>query len=214
MNAKTAKIGDVVIVHITGKKEDDTVFGTSKDGQPIQFEIGKRNVILGLEKAVVGMKPGESKTITVPPEEAFGERKDERIRRSGKKMKMDLEKRKAGIEKQKKRLKQGALLLNKQTLEERKRGIRININDFRLLQKKYTKKLKVIEKKLIGEIEEEVTALIREIGKSKGYILITEQRTGRVLYAPETIDISDQLIRKYNSRLSKEHTLQTRWNKN
>ena len=147
-------------------------------------------------------------------ESSTGKSAKAEIRRSGKKMKMDLEKRKAGIEKQKKKLKQGALLLNKQTLDEKKRGIRININDFRLLQKKYTKELKVIEKKLIGEIEEEVTALIREIGKSKGYILITEQRTGRVLYAPETIDISDQLIRKYNSRLSKEHTLQTRGNKN
>ena len=68
--------------------------------------------------------------------------------------------------------------------------------------------------KLINEIQKEVTALIKGIGKSEGYILITEQRTGSVLYAPETIDISDQLIRKYNSRFSKEHTLQTRGNKN
>ena len=79
MNAEEAKSGDIVIIHYTGKKEDDTVLATSKDGQPIQFEIGKGGVILGLEKAVVGMKPGESKTITVPPEEAFGERKDGRI---------------------------------------------------------------------------------------------------------------------------------------
>ena len=79
MNAEKAKSGDVVIIHYTGKKSDDTVFGTTKDGQPIQFEIGKDGVILGLEKGVVGMKPGESKTITVPPEEAFGERKDGRI---------------------------------------------------------------------------------------------------------------------------------------
>ena len=79
MNAEKAKSGDVVIIHYTGKKSDDTVFGTTKDGQPIQFEIGKGGVILGLEKGVVGMKPGESKNITVPPEEAFGERKDGRI---------------------------------------------------------------------------------------------------------------------------------------
>lgn len=79
MNAEEAKSGDIVIIHYTGKKEDDTVFATSKDGQPIQFEIGKGGVILGLEKAVVGMKPGESKTISVPPEEAFGEKKGGRI---------------------------------------------------------------------------------------------------------------------------------------
>jgi len=79
MNAEEAKSGDIVIIHYTGKKEDDTVFATSKDGQPIQFEIGKGGVILGLEKAVVGMKPGESKTISVPPKEAFGEKKGGRI---------------------------------------------------------------------------------------------------------------------------------------
>ena len=79
MNTKKAKTGDVVIIHYTGKKEDDTIFGTSKDGQPLQFEIGKGGLISGLEKGVVGMKPGESKTITVPPEEAFGQRKDELI---------------------------------------------------------------------------------------------------------------------------------------
>jgi FKBP-type peptidyl-prolyl cis-trans isomerase 2 len=79
MDTKKAKIGDVAIIHFTGKKEDDTVFGTSKDGDPIQFEIGKQGVISGLERGVIGMKPGQSKTITVPPEEAFGERKDELI---------------------------------------------------------------------------------------------------------------------------------------
>ena len=79
MNSKEAKIGDVVIIHFTGKKEDDTVFGTSKDKQPLKFEIGKQGIILGLEKAVVGMKPGELKTITMPPEEAFGPIKDDLI---------------------------------------------------------------------------------------------------------------------------------------
>jgi FKBP-type peptidyl-prolyl cis-trans isomerase 2 len=82
--AKDAQDGDVATIHFTGKREDGTVFETTKDGQPIQFEIGKRVVISGLEKAVVGMKPGESKTISVPPEEAFGERKDELIITVGK----------------------------------------------------------------------------------------------------------------------------------
>jgi FKBP-type peptidyl-prolyl cis-trans isomerase 2 len=79
MDVKEARIGDIAVIHFTGKKEDNSTFGSSKDGEPIQFKIGKRGVISGLEKGVIGMKPGDSKTITVPPEEAFGQRKDELI---------------------------------------------------------------------------------------------------------------------------------------
>jgi peptidylprolyl isomerase len=69
---KTARIGDTVKVHYTGKFKDGKVFETSEDREPKQFTIGKSEIIPGLEKAVVGMKTGESKTVALPAEEAFG----------------------------------------------------------------------------------------------------------------------------------------------
>lgn len=67
-----AKFGDVVKVHYEGKLEDGTVFDTSAHRQPLQFTIGKQEVIPGFEQAVVGMAAGESKIAKVAAEKAFG----------------------------------------------------------------------------------------------------------------------------------------------
>lgn len=75
----TASEGDTVTVHYTGKLEDGTVFETSKDREPVSFELGADEVIPGFEDAVEGLEPGESATSTLPPEEAYGPRSDERI---------------------------------------------------------------------------------------------------------------------------------------
>lgn len=72
-----AKDGDKVKVHYTGKFEDDTVFDTSQGRAPLEFTIGKGNIIPGFEHAVLGMQAGEKKTFTIPPDEAYGTRRDE-----------------------------------------------------------------------------------------------------------------------------------------
>ena len=72
-----AKEGDTVKVQYTGKLEDGTVFDTSGDREPLEFTIGGGQVIPGFEQAVVGMEPGETKTTTIPPEEAYGPHRDD-----------------------------------------------------------------------------------------------------------------------------------------
>lgn len=67
-----AKYGDTVKIHYTGKCEDGTVFETSRDNEPLKFTIGKGHIISGLEEAIIGMRPGESKTIKVPSIRAHG----------------------------------------------------------------------------------------------------------------------------------------------
>ncbi|MBE9514547.1 MAG: peptidylprolyl isomerase [Chloroflexi bacterium] len=67
-----AKDGDTVQVHYTLKLEDGTVFDTSIGGDPLQFTIGDGQLIPGFEQAVVGMSPGESKTVEIPADEAYG----------------------------------------------------------------------------------------------------------------------------------------------
>lgn len=67
-----AKKGDNVKVHYRGKLEDGTEFDTSAGSEPLEFTIGEGMLIPGFENAVEGMAPGESKTITIPAEEAYG----------------------------------------------------------------------------------------------------------------------------------------------
>lgn len=67
-----AEIGDTVKVHYTGTLADGTVFDTSKGREPLQFTVGSGTIITGFDQAMAGMKPGDSKTIEIPMNEAYG----------------------------------------------------------------------------------------------------------------------------------------------
>ena len=72
-----AKDGDTVRVQYTGKLEDGSVFDSSMEQDSLQFTIGKGQVLHGVEQAVIGMQPQESKTVLVPAAEAYGPHRDE-----------------------------------------------------------------------------------------------------------------------------------------
>lgn len=69
-----AKDGDTVKVHYTGTLDDGTVFDSSVDGDPLEFTLGDGGVIPGFEDAIRGMSPGDTRTTTIPANEAYGPR--------------------------------------------------------------------------------------------------------------------------------------------
>ncbi len=74
-----AKNGDTVKVNYTGRLSDGTVFDSTDNREPLQFKLGEDRLITGFEEAVMGMTPGESKTVELPPDEAYGPRRDEMV---------------------------------------------------------------------------------------------------------------------------------------
>ncbi|OPZ28986.1 MAG: FKBP-type peptidyl-prolyl cis-trans isomerase SlyD [Deltaproteobacteria bacterium ADurb.BinA179] len=66
------KQGDTIKVHYTGRFEDGVIFDSSVGGEPLEFTLGSHEVIPGFEKAAEGMNIGESKTISIEPEHAYG----------------------------------------------------------------------------------------------------------------------------------------------
>ena len=126
------------------------------------------------------------------------------INKQGKKMEADLKKRGAEIEETKQRLEREALVMSKEMREQKQREIRININDFKTLQQKYMKEFKDFENRLVQRIRKDVVELIQDIGKSGGYLMIVEKRTGEVIYNPKTVDATDNLIQKYNVNFAKK----------
>lgn len=74
-----AKQGDKVSVHYTGRLNDGTEFDSSRDRSPLEFTIGEGQVIPGFEEAVVGMDVDESKTISIPAAEAYGDYRQEMV---------------------------------------------------------------------------------------------------------------------------------------
>ncbi|MBC8145005.1 MAG: peptidylprolyl isomerase [bacterium] len=74
-----AKQGDTVRIHYTGKLDDGTVFDSSEGRDPLEFTVGKEEVIPGFEKAVVGMEPGETRSTTIVPDEGYGDYQDDMV---------------------------------------------------------------------------------------------------------------------------------------
>jgi len=74
-----AKSGDTVQVNYTGKLPDGTVFDSSIGRQPFEFTLDAGQAIPGFDKAIIGMKVGEKKTVTIPMEDAYGPHLDEMV---------------------------------------------------------------------------------------------------------------------------------------
>ncbi|MDZ7761839.1 MAG: peptidylprolyl isomerase [Desulfovermiculus sp.] len=68
----TAKSGDLVKVHYRGILQDGTEFDSSYEGEPLEFTLGQGQIIPGFEQAVQGMTPGDSKTVQVSQDQAYG----------------------------------------------------------------------------------------------------------------------------------------------
>ena len=75
---ENVKKGHLVRVHYTGKYDSGEVFDQSTD-KPLEFIAGEKMVVKGFDDAVIGMKKGEKKNITLKPEEAYGEARKELI---------------------------------------------------------------------------------------------------------------------------------------
>ncbi len=126
------------------------------------------------------------------------------INKKGKEMEADLKKRGAEIEETKQKLEREALVMSKEMREQKQREMRININDFKQLQNKYMNEFKQFENRLVQRIRQEVVELVQEMGKSGGYLLIVEKRTGEIIYHPKSVDATDQFIQKYNADFAKK----------
>ncbi len=77
----------------TGRLEDGSIFDTTDEGRakeagvhfperkygPMEFKVGEGKLIRGFEKAILGMKAGEEKTVKLAPEAAFQYRRDDLV---------------------------------------------------------------------------------------------------------------------------------------
>ncbi len=74
-----AKSGDTVRIHYTGTLDDGTEFDSSSGREPLEFALGGGQVIPGFDSAVDGMAVGESKSVTIEPDQAYGTRHEQLV---------------------------------------------------------------------------------------------------------------------------------------
>lgn len=128
-----------------------------------------------------------------------GKAAQDEINKRGKQMEADLKSRGAEIEDLEKKMDRESLVMSKDVREEKQRDLRIKMGDYKSLQQQYTGDFRALENRVIGKIQKEVVEVVQNIGKKDGYTLIVEKRTGGVVYAPTTIDITDEVIQTYNA---------------
>lgn len=71
--------GTRVLVHYTGTLDDGTKFDSSREREPLEVILGQDMVIPGFEKAILGLEPGQSVTVAIPEEEAYGPHNEELV---------------------------------------------------------------------------------------------------------------------------------------
>lgn len=87
--------GDAAVIEFTGRTDDGTVVDTSREAvadesglaeahpdreyEPLTVEVGAGEVIEGLERALLGLEEGDSPTVTIPPEDAYGQWSEEHV---------------------------------------------------------------------------------------------------------------------------------------
>jgi outer membrane protein len=118
------------------------------------------------------------------------------LNQKGMEMEASLKEKGAEIEELQQRIERESLVMSKGMREEKEREFRIKVNDIKALKKKYENDLKTIQQRLVNRIKKDVFEIIQDVGKSEGYLLILENIG--VIYSPNTLDITDTIIEKYN----------------
>lgn len=124
------------------------------------------------------------------------------INTQGKEMEANLKKKGAEIETLRKKLDKEAVLMDKGMRNDKEREFRIKVNDFKMLQKKYEGEIKNLQKSVLNRLKKDVLGIVEEIGKKEGYLMIMEN-VG-VVYAPSSMNITDQVIQKYDASYKKK----------
>ena len=68
-----AKAGDIVGIHYTGTLEDGSVFDSSQGRDPLEFTVAAGQIIPGLDREIPGMSVGDTKTVVIEPDDAYGQ---------------------------------------------------------------------------------------------------------------------------------------------
>jgi peptidylprolyl isomerase len=76
--------GKTVKVHYKGTLSDGTCFDSSEDREPLEFIVGSGQVIPGFDAAIQQMDVGETRTIAIPSDQAYGERREDLVATIGK----------------------------------------------------------------------------------------------------------------------------------
>lgn len=101
-------------------------------------------------------------------------------------------------------LEREALVLSAEKKLERQRELRDRADDLKKMNADYTQEIKILQNKRMNQIQKDVFDITNKLGKAQGYVVIIEKKTAGVIYAADKVDMTDEVIKEYNSIYAKK----------
>ena len=102
------------------------------------------------------------------------------------------------IQQNQKELEAQASMLSEEGRVRKQDDLNAKIRDFNAQRQDYQKRLQRLQSKLSKDVQDEVLEIVKNLGEEKGYDLIVEFKEAGVLYFDEAVNISDEVIDRYN----------------
>ncbi len=136
-------------------------------------------------------------------ESSAGKMTQKQIKTQGDEFQKKLQDEKNLLDEMKKTFEREALVLSPEKQQEKQRDFRIKVNDFKKMQQNFTQQFKQLEVKLLNGIQKEVFEIANTIGEKEKFQLIVEKKTAGVIFYQDKLDITDEIIKQYNLKISK-----------
>ena len=122
------------------------------------------------------------------------------INKRGKEMEAELKSKGDELESMRTQLQREAMVMSKEMREDKEREFRIKVGDFRDLQQDYAKKARELQIRAMARIRKEIDEVAKAIGEKEGFSLIIEKQEAGVLFAIPAIDLTAQVIQRYDAQ--------------
>jgi len=97
-----------------------------------------------------------------------------------------------------------SLVLSPEKKRAKQRELEDRVNDLKRMNADFTQEFRALQNERIESMQKEVFAIANDMGKKQGFLLIIERKVGGVIYAPDQVDITDEVIKLYNAKTAKK----------
>jgi outer membrane protein len=127
-----------------------------------------------------------------------GQKVDAELKSERQRMEKDFEGKRTELEELKKKLEREAMVMSRETREEKEIELRVKLKGAQDLEKQYRQELMRKEQEEVKKIQTEVLKIVADIGKKGQYTLVTSKLG--VLYSADSVDLTDEVIKALDAR--------------
>ena len=136
-------------------------------------------------------------------ESSAGKMTQKQIKAKGDELQQKLQDEKKQLDEMKTTFERESLVLSPEKQQEKKREFGKKVNDFQKMQQNFAQQFKQLEIQLLNEMQKQVFAIANQIGEEEEYQIIVEKKTAGIIFYQDELDITDQIIKQYNLKVSK-----------